>query len=468
MSRFLTCLPILVGATTALALHLGAAENADTLPITETVQTTSRIPYAADEPLYEGDDILVVSDAPLIGDEEKTLLTLGKGLPLVVRDVHDQWVMVDVNYQGQSVQGWVDRKYLALISPEAPGLLHADVKDIPKRLAELHASSEEQLSRSDFFKSLQTCSAVLKIDPTSAIAFYRRGHCLQMMDEFEKAIADFDRAIELEPKYELAYLARGDAQFSRDDFDKALADYNSALEVNPKSAGAHYMQGRCWYQKGNNEKAIEEYNAALEIDPDYAWAFAHRGDAKFALNDIEAAIADLDKATQIDPSFDWAVARRGDVWYFGKKDLDRAIADYSYAHTLNPRNSWAVHQRGHCFETKNDFARAVADYSDAVSLDPNYWDFRTNLAWVLATCPVAAVRNGERAVQEATHACELTEWKDSFALGALAAASAEVGEFDKAVELGKKALEQKSDGYDLKTAESILEVFRSHKPYHEE
>lgn len=425
----------------------------------------SKVPYADDEQIYAGDDVITLGDAPLIGDEEQTLLTLTKGLPLVARDIHEQWVMVDIYYQGQPVQGWVDRKHLALISPMGPGLLHPQIKDVPRRLAELHASSEEQLSRADFLKSLETCSAVLKIDPTSAVAFYRRGHCLRMLEEFDKAIADFNEALKLEPRYELALLARGDARFSLDDFDQAMADYDSVLAMNPHAAGAHYMRGRCWYQKGENDKAIGEYNAALQLDPDHSWALAHRGDAHFAKKDFDAAIADLDRATQIDREFDWAVARRGDVWFFGKNDLDRALADYTFAHVLNDHNSWAIHQRGHCLEKKHDYARAVIDYEEAVQIDPGYWDYATNLAWILSTCPDATVRNGEKAVELATQACELTDWKNSFSLGALAAANAEVGSYDKAIDLMKKAIEQKSEEYDLDAASKMLEVFRAEEPY---
>lgn len=444
-----------------------AAAPAEQPAPVEATAALTKVPFADDEKLFVGDDLITKVDAPLIGDDDKVLLTLSKGLPLVARDTYEHWVLVDVNYQGQPVTGWVHRKHLTLISPESPGVVHEEIRDIPKRLAELHASSEQHLSRADFLQSLETCSAVLKIDPTSALAFYRRGHCQQMLGEDDKAIADFDRAIELEPRYEGAFLARGDARYARGEFDLAIADYESALEADPKSAGALYMRGRCRYALGDYDQAIADYDAALQIDANYAWAIAHRGDARFARNDFDGAIADLDKATQIDRTFDWAVARRADVWFFGKKDIDRAIADYTFAYTLNPRNSWAIHQRGHCMEKKRDFAQAVGDYASAVELDPEYWDFRTNLAWVLATCPEENVRDGAKAVELAYDACELTEWKDSFALGALAAAYAEIGQFDKAVEFARKAVEQKTPQYDLQTAESIVQIYRSNKPYHE-
>ena len=434
----------------------------------EETPTQDRVPFAADETLYEGDDIIVSSLAPLVDNQGQEVLTLNTGLVVTVGKIYGDWILVEVNHEGNTLAGWVDRKHVSLISAESPGVMHKSIKDVPKRLAELHASSEAHLSRFDFLKSLQSSSAILQIDPASALAFYRRGYCLQMLGEYQKAIDDFNQAIELEPNYAMAYLGRGDALFSKEQYDQAIVDYNTTLKTNPKSAGAYYMRGRCDYAKGDYDQAIADFNAALEIIPNSPWAIAHRGDAQYAKNDYSAAIADFDKATQIDRTFDWAIARRGDVWLYGLKEIDRAIADYTFAHTINPHNSWAIHQRGHCLEKKKDYAQAVVDFAEAVEIDPEYWDFLANLAWLLSTCPDETIRDGNRAIELATRACQLTHWENSFALGTLAAANAQAGQFGEAVEFQKKAVEHASADYDVERGKSILENFRAHQPFRDE
>lgn len=97
-----------------------------------------------------------------------------------------------------------------------------------------------------------------------------------------------------------------------------------------------------------------------------------------------------------------------------------------------------------------------------------YWDYAANLAWVLSTCHDDTVRDGNRAVELATHACQLTEWTNSFAIGTLAVANAEIGDFAKAVEYQRKAIEYASEGYDIELAKTLLEKFRSNQPFHEE
>lgn len=63
------------------------------------------------------------------------------------------------------------------------------------------------------------------------------------------------------------------------------------------------------------------------------------------------------------------------------------------------------------------------------------------LASLRATCPDEKHRNGQQAVEYATKACELTAWKNGGWIDSLAAAYAEAGDFDKAVEWQQKGMD---------------------------
>jgi tetratricopeptide (TPR) repeat protein len=88
------------------------------------------------------------------------------------------------------------------------------------------------------------------------------------------------------------------------------------------------------------------------------------------------------------------------------------------------------------------------------------------LAWLLATCSEASVRDGEQAIANATKACELTEWKDWSCIGTLAAAYAEAGNFDQAVKYQKRALSMEGlSEAELAEEERRLGLFQEGTPY---
>ena len=104
----------------------------------------------------------------------------------------------------------------------------------------------------------------------------------------------------------------------------------------------------------------------------------------------------------------------------------------------------------------------------AIQLDPKYPDPYNDLAWLLATCSISTNRNGAEAVKLATSACKLTDWKKWYYVGTLAAAYAEIGDFDNAVKYQQDAIKLKpesaGDNFDEKQR---LELYSKHQPYHE-
>ena len=71
---------------------------------------------------------------------------------------------------------------------------------------------------------------------------------------------------------------------------------------------------------------------------------------------------------------------------------------------------------------------------------PDNAEVHRTLARILATCNDNDVRDGNRAVQEAILACELTQWSDPDCLDTLAAAYAEAGDYQSAVQWQTKAI----------------------------
>jgi serine/threonine-protein kinase len=100
----------------------------------------------------------------------------------------------------------------------------------------------------------------------------------------------------------------------------------------------------------------------------------------------------------------------------------------------------------------------------AIQLDPKLPNSYRHLAWLQATCPEAAYRDGDEAVAHATRALELTDWKQCEWLDVLAAAHAEVGNFDEAIRWQQKCLDQWPN--EMKSElRSRLELYEGGQPF---
>lgn len=119
-------------------------------------------------------------------------------------------------------------------------------------------------------------------------------------------------------------------------------------------------------------------------------------------------------------------------------------------------------------EQKKDYAKAIADYNEAIQLNPKLASAYNNRAWIWATCPGEQYRDGQKAVESAHLAWELSGEEITSYLSTLAAAYAELGDFVKAVEWQEKMTKLLTDEKIKERAENTLKLYREKKPYRDE
>ena len=84
---------------------------------------------------------------------------------------------------------------------------------------------------------------------------------------------------------------------------------------------------------------------------------------------------------------------------------------------------------------------------------------------IWAAAPEAKYRDGPRAVESATLACELTGWKDPGLLDTCAAAHAEAGDFESAVKWQTRAIDLLTDVRRIEDYRSRLKLYQARQPY---
>ena len=245
-----------------------------------------------------------------------------------------------------------------------------------------------------------------------------------------------------------------------------LANYEAALGINPRNANALLGRAKALFDKKEYERAIADYDSVVRINPQLADAFIGRGNAWGAKGDLDRAFADYDAAVGIDPQSARAFANRASIWY-ERKDYDRAIADVARAIAIDPRLVRAYLLRGNAERRKGDFDAAMLDFRQAVEIDPAFAAAHNQIAWQLATAEKPSGRDGQRAVESAIKACELSMWKNRAFIDTLAAAYARAGNFADAGKWQRRAMESpdRTSGARDENAAQRLRLYEEGKPW---
>ena len=182
---------------------------------------------------------------------------------------------------------------------------------------------------------------------------------------------------------------------------------------------------------------------------------------------VDQAIAFFTDSIRASPGDSHGYVMRALIWRQERKEVDLALGDLNEAIRLDPTVADLWTARGLAWHYKEEYDKAIADHSEAIRLDPKLAPAYVNRAWLWATCPDAKYRDGKRAVESATRACELSEWKEADWISTLAAAYAEAGDFEAVVKWQSKANELYPAAEDKKQGEERLELYRKKKPYRE-
>jgi tetratricopeptide (TPR) repeat protein len=121
--------------------------------------------------------------------------------------------------------------------------------------------------------------------------------------------------------------------------------------------------------------------------------------------------------------------------------VDEAIIQYQMALQINPALAEAHYNLGIALLLKGEAAEAISHYQKALQIEPANVQIQNNLAWLLATGADASLRNGNKAVELAKQANDLSGGSDPSILDTLAAALAETGRFSDATRTAQKAME---------------------------
>jgi tetratricopeptide (TPR) repeat protein len=274
-----------------------------------------------------------------------------------------------------------------------------------------------------------------------------------------------DLWMQLVPRASSDYAALNvDAERKRQAED--LAAYTKLVREDPRNPLRRDTLGTIHLRNGRLEEAAAELRASLTLNPDSAPTHYNLGLTLASGQKFAEAAKEFSEAIRLAPDHAQAHNNLGAVLHF-LGNLEEAGRHYRQAVSLRPDNVEAVNNLARLLVQQRRPIEAVELFGRALAINQDFASALAGLAWLRSTSETS-LRNGAEAVGLAERADRLTGHQDPSVLDALAAAYAEVGRFDRAVEVGREARAAAERAGLTNLASEIgqrLELYQRKQPY---
>ncbi len=347
--------------------------------------------------------------------------------------------------------------------------------------------------RDDQAAKLADLTGAVEADPDNVEYRLLRARQHFATEAYKESLADVDEALQMVPDNYATHELRGLVLLALDRAEDALAAFDQATELNAKAVTPYLRRAELYGRLGDMQRGIDQASKAIELNNDSPLGYLLRSDLYLRNNQAEKALADADKALESTPGLVqayWMKARVFDELGRTADAMDqlqeladglppqvelnlqiaiyalqlemprRAIAALDRAINVDPENAMLYRFRGDSNLNIGQHRAAIDNYEKALELDPEDSGLLNNFAWTLATSPDAEVRDGKRALELATEACELTDYNTAHILSTLAAAYAEAGDFETAKKWAQKAVDLNDEDNGPQIAEELASYER--------
>jgi protein O-mannosyl-transferase len=301
------------------------------------------------------------------------------------------------------------------------------------------------------------------------VAWNNLGYFLFQRGQMDEAITCFKKALKINPNFFEAYNNLGVVRLQMKQPEEAMVCFQKALEISPDFVEAHYNLGCAFDDQGRLDEAIMQYKKAIELKFDLAEAHNNWGGILDRQSQWEKATEQYRIAIEIKPDYVDAHGNLANA-LFKQGWFDEAIKEFQRTLELMPSSVKNHYMLGLALQNQKKFGAAIIQFQEVLKLEPGHVLAQNGLAWLLATCPEASLRNGSQAVELARNAEQLSKGMSPQILDTLAAAYAEAGRYPEAVETARRALSLITTQNNNPRADALqirLKLYEANSPFHE-
>ncbi len=150
-------------------------------------------------------------------------------------------------------------------------------------------------------KAMEHLKNALKMDHSSAKAWYNMGNALSSERKLQEAVEAYEKAISINNDYYQAMNNLGNALKEMGQCEKALKCFSQTLRANPDFYEAYLNIGSVYDEMGCPEKAIENYELLERHAPNTPDVYINKGGAFRNAGEWEKSLKAFKKALEIDP-----------------------------------------------------------------------------------------------------------------------------------------------------------------------
>ncbi len=189
--------------------------------------------------------------------------------------------------------------------------------------------------------------------------------------DYPAALDHLNMAIQMDPQMAIAYQYRGVVYALINDSEKAIADYSQSLKYGA-SSDCYYNRAVQYHSTGQLDRALKDYQASLNARPAKTGrVYVNMSDAHYRLDDIPLALSECNKALAEDQSDPTALLNRAQCYVYARRyktaceDLSTAV-DNLYRKADNQELKRDIYLlRGIAYSAMKQDEEAESDLSEA-------------------------------------------------------------------------------------------------------
>ncbi len=311
--------------------------------------------------------------------------------------------------------------------------------------------------------------AKVAAEAVNSTSLIRRGLAHARNGQIRHAEAAFRQVLQSLPDNIKARLNLGAMLIKQSRTTEAIEQLRAALTIAENNAELHSNLGVALAYDKQLPMALQHIRIALDLDPNYNEAHYNLGWILQGQGKTDQALASYQRALQLNPVNVRAHNNLGNL-LASRGQLDEAVLHWQDAIAYSRENPEAVFNLAVAFIQLERFGEAVALFEDGLQQDPNSLRMIAGLATLLATCPEARHRDGNKAVQLAERLVKRSQGKHLPSLNLLAAAQAEAGDFASAIRTSQQTLALATASKQaqlIQIVRSRLQLYQNRQPYHQ-